>query len=70
MCYSENYVENTAKQVNSCNIDWMNCVTVNIMGSYWTAGGQRYCSLNVVWYSEQYVEGIAQQVDSGFVTWN
>jgi hypothetical protein len=69
VCYSENYVDNTAQQVNSCNKDWMNCVTVNIMGSYCTTGGQRYCSFNVVCYSEHYVEGTAQQVDSGFLNW-
>ena len=29
--YSEHYVEVTAQQVDSGTVDWMECVTVNIM---------------------------------------
>ena len=31
VCYSENYVEGTAQQVDSSIAAWMECVTVNIM---------------------------------------
>ena len=43
----------------------MQCVTVNIIWKYCTAGGQWYGSWNAVCYSEHYLEGTAQQVDSG-----
>ena len=93
VCYREHYVEGIAQQVDSGIGAWMECVTVNIMwkvlhsrwtlilqlecsvlqwtlcGNYSTAGGQWYCSLNVVCYSEHYVEVIAQQVDSGIGAW-
>jgi len=31
VCYSEHYVEAIAQQVDSCIVDWMDCVTANIM---------------------------------------
>ena len=31
VCYSEHYVESTAQQVDSCIVDLMECVAVNIM---------------------------------------
>jgi len=40
VCYSEQYVEGTAQQVDSCIVDRMDCVSVNIMWkvvhSMWT----------------------------------
>jgi len=50
---------------------WLECSVLQwtLCGSYCTAGGQWYCSLNGVCYSEHYVEGTEQQVDSGFVAW-
>jgi len=40
ICYSEQYVEGTAQQVDSSIVDWMECVTVNIiwkvLHSRWT----------------------------------
>ena len=44
-------------------VEW-NVLQLIVCGRYCTAGGQRYCGLNVVCYSEQYVEGTAQQVES------
>ena len=38
-----------------------------LCGRYFTAGGQRYYSLNGAHYSENYVEDNSQQVDSGNV---
>jgi len=40
-----------------------------LCGRYCTAGGQWYCSLNVVCYSEQNVEDTAQQVENGIGAW-
>ena len=40
-----------------------------LIGRYFTASGQWYCSLNGVCYSEHYVEGTSQQVDSGIAAW-
>jgi len=40
-----------------------------LCGSYCTACGQWYCSLNGLCYSEHYVEGTAQQVESCIVAW-
>jgi hypothetical protein len=31
LCYNEHYVKNTAQQVDSCIVAWMECITVNIM---------------------------------------
>jgi len=48
---------------------WVECSVLHwtVCGRYCTAGGQLYCSLNVLCYSEQYVEGTAQQADSSIV---
>jgi len=50
-------------QLASSALQWTLC------GSYFTAGGQCYCSLNGLRYSEQCVEDTAQQVDSGIAAW-
>ena len=41
----------------------MKCVTVNISGRYFTAGGQWYYSLKEMCYSEHYVEDTLQQLE-------
>jgi len=69
MCYSEQYVQVIAQQVDSGIVAWMQSVTANIMWKACTAGEQWYFSLNGVCYSEQYVEVIAQQFDSCIVAW-
>ena len=40
-----------------------------LSGSYFTAGGQWYCSLNGVLYIEHYLEDTSQLVDSGVAAW-
>ena len=40
-----------------------------LYGRLFTAGGQWYCSLNVVCYSEYYMEDTSQQVDSDIAAW-
>jgi len=66
VCYSEQYVEGTALQVDSCIVVWMECVTVNSMWKVlhcrWTVVLQvewsvlqwtvcgRYCTAGGQWY--------------------
>ena len=40
-----------------------------LSGRYFTAGGQWYCSLNVLCCCEHYMEDTSQQVDSGIAAW-
>jgi len=42
-------------------VEW-SALQWTVCGSYFTAGGQLYCGLNIVCYSEHYVEVTAQQV--------
>jgi len=50
-------------QLECCVLQWTLC------GRHCTAGGQCYCSLNVVCHSEHYVEDTVQQVESGIGAW-
>ena len=66
MCYSESYVDDTAQQVDSDIVAWMDCVTVNIvwklLQSRWTVVlwlewsvlqctlCGRYCTAGGQWY--------------------
>ena len=60
-------MENTAQQVDSCIVAWMDCVNFTLYEMYCTAVGQCYCSLDGVYYTEYNMDFTAQQVDSGIV---
>ena len=49
-------------------LQW-NALYWTLSGSYFTAGGQWYCSLNGVRYSERYLDHTSEQVDSVIAFW-
>ena len=62
-------MEDNSQQVDTGILDWMKCVTVNIiwkiLHSMWTL----LLKLDELHYSEQYMEDTSQQVDTCIVAW-